>query len=529
MTDSPAAAAGRTSAGSATDAAPRTTAAQAPPSAESTSAAAGVPPQQRPVEPKKAAAEKPRDADASRRPVDREFLPAALEILDTPPSPVGLGLLVAICALAVIALGWSWIGTVDVVAVASGKIQPTGRVKVVQPLEGGRVETIAVRDGQEVAAGALLMRLDPREADADVAGLSAALESAKAEALRRRAALAAVERGAPAEVTAWGADIPQDVREREARVLKGDVDRLAAQLATLDAQRVQKLAEEARLKATISAQRELLATQDTRIGMRAELLEREVGSKAQLLDAQEMRQTQGVNLRVQEGQLAEVTAALDVIERNRENTKSAFIADNAQRLADVERQIEDTRQRLVKARARLDQMTTTAPIAGTVTALAVIGPGQVVTTGEEVMRIVPEGSKLELEVYMPNRDIGFVHVGARAVVKIDSFPFTRFGTIDGHVLRIAHDAVSAPDVEQSLASPAATPRTKGAAGTQPMQNLMFPVTIALDAQSMTVDGSTVPLSPGMTAQAEVKTGQRRILEYLFSPLIEVGTRALRER
>lgn len=466
---------------------------------------------------------------APRRNRDREFLPAALEILDTPPSPIRLALLVSICALAVIALGWSWIGKVDVVAVAAGKIQPTGRVKVVQPLEGGRVQAVAVRDGQQVAAGDLLIRLDPRDAEADTAALSAALQSAEAEVARRRTALAAVERGVPAEVTDWGADIPQDVRERETRVLKGDVDRLDAQLATLDAQRVQKLAEQARLEATIAAQRELLSTQDQRIGMRTELLEREVGSKAQLLDAQEVRQTQGVNLRTQEGQLAEVRAALDVIERDRAGLKSTFIAENAQRLADAERQIEETRQRLAKARARLEQMTITAPIAGTVTALSVIGPGQVVATGEEVLRIVPEGSRLELEVYMPNRDIGFVHVGAPAVVKIDSFPFTRFGALDGRVARVAHDAVSAPDVEQTLASPAAAPRTKGAAGTQAMQNLVFPVTIALDGQSMTVDGAQIPLSPGMTAQAEIKTGQRRILEYLFSPLVDVGSRAMRER
>ncbi|WP_454915928.1 HlyD family type I secretion periplasmic adaptor subunit [Xanthobacter sediminis] len=466
---------------------------------------------------------------ARRQGADREFLPAALEILDTPPSPIRLTLLLSICALALIALVWSWVGRVDVMAVAGGKIQPTGRVKVVQPLEGGRVDAVAVRDGQQVAAGALLIRLDPREAQADETGLSAALQSFEAEAERRRSALAAVEQGAPAEVSHWNADIPPAVRERETRVLKGDVDRLATQLATLDAQRVQKLAEEARLKATIDAQHELLATQDTRIGMRTELLVREVGSKAQLLDAQEVRQTQGVNLKVQEGQLAEVRAALDVIERNRADLKTTFIADNAQRLADIERQVEDTRQRLAKARARLEQMTITAPIAGTVTALSVIGAGQVVASGEEVLRIVPEGSRLELEVYMPNRDIGFVHEGAPAVVKIDSFPFTRFGALKGEVVRVAHDAVSAPDVEQSFVSPAAAPRTKGIGGTQSMQNLVFPVTIALDSQSMRVDGAEVPLSPGMTAQAEIKTGERRILEYIFSPLVDVGSNAMRER
>ncbi len=477
----------------------------------------------------KPTAKAPAGRDARRRDANREFLPAALEILDTPASPIRLALLISICTLVVIALAWSWIGKVDVMAVAAGKIQPTGRVKVVQPREGGRVEAVAVRDGQRVAEGDLLIRLDQREAQADEIALSSALQSFEAEVTRRGAALIAVERGVPAEITQWAPGIPQDVREREIRVLKGDVDRLGAQLSALDAQRIQKLAEEARLEATIAAQRELLATQDTRIGMRTELMEREVGSKAQLLDAREVRQTQMVNLRVQEGQLAEARAALDVIERNRTALKSTFIAENAQKLADTERQIEETRQRLAKARARLEQTTITAPIAGTVTALAVIGAGQVVSMGEEVMRIVPEGSRLELEVYMPNRDIGFVHMGAPAVVKIDSFPFTRFGAIEGKVVRVARDAVASSDVEQSFVSPASAPRTKGAGGSQAMQNLVFPVTVALEGQSMMVDGAQIPLSPGMTAQAEIKTGQRRILEYLFSPLVDVSSRAMRER
>lgn len=465
---------------------------------------------------------------AGRKTADREFLPAALEILDTPPSPIALALSLAICALAVVALVWSWVGTVDVMAIATGKIQPTGRVKVVEPLETGRVLQLAVAEGEHVAEGALLLALDPREAEADVAALTADLASYTAEATRRRAALTAARDG-QVPVLSWDASIPSVVRERELRVLEGDVARLKANLGTLEAQTVQKKAEEQRLLATIEAQRELLATQDVRIGMRAELMERAVGSKAQLLDAQEVRQAAAVNLKIQEGELAEVRAALAVLAANRTSQTSDFIAENAQRLADMERQIDEVRQRLAKARARLDHMTITAPIAGTVTALSVRGAGQVVSTGDELMRIVPEGSRLELEVYMPNRDIGFVHPGQKVVVKVDSFPYTRFGTLDGRVVRVARDAVAEPDLRQSLAAPSAAPRSSGVGGTQHVQNLVFPVIVALDQQGIEIDGRPVPLSPGMTAQAEIKTGQRRILEYLFSPLIDVGSSALKER
>ncbi len=459
---------------------------------------------------------------------DRAFLPAALEIVDTPPSPISIALLVSICLLAAVALLWSWIGKVDVMAIAAGKIQPAGRVKVVEPLETGRVEMLAVADGQPVKAGAILMRLDPREGQADVAALTAALASFQAEAVRRRAALAAARDGVIPPL-AWDAEVPAHVREREATVLTSDFEKLQTQIATLDAQAAQKRAEQDRLRATILAQRTLLGTQDERVGMRAELIRREVGSKAQLIDAQEVRQTQEVNLKVQEGQLAEAVAAIDVIDRNRVGLKAAFVAENAQRLADIERQIEDTRERLSKARARLDHMTITAPISGTVTAMSVIGTGQVVSTGDELLRIVPDGTKLELEVYMPNQDMGFVHEGADVTVKVDSFPFTRFGTLSGKVVRIARDAVAEPEANQFIATPGSSPRSRGAGGTQRMQNLVFPVTVALDQQYIVVDGARVPLSAGMTAQAEVKTGQRRILEYLFSPLVDVGSSAMRER
>jgi len=464
-----------------------------------------------------------------RHPVDREFLPAALEVLETPPSPVRLAVLIAICTLAAVALVWSWVGKVDVVAVAAGKIQPTGRVKVVQPLETGRILAVSARDGQEVREGEVLVRLDPREAQADVAGLEVALQSFEAEAQRRQAALEAVQNDRPPAEPQWGANIPAKMRQREARVLLGEVSRLNADAATLDAELLQAKAEEARLVATIEAQQLLLGTQDTRVDMRAELLKREVGSKAQLLDAQEVRQQQEVNLRVQKGQLAEVRASLSVNEKKRISLIDGYIADNMQRLADVERRIDDTRERLAKAIAVLDHLTITAPIAGTITALAVIGPGQVVTTGQEIMRIVPEGSKLELEVYMPNRDIGFIHIGQHAVVKLDSFPFTRYGTISGTVARVAEDAVAEPDLQQALASPASSPRTSGVGGTQRMQALVFPVTIALDEPFIRVDGLKLPLSPGMTAVAEVKTAQRRIIDYLFSPLVDVGSTAMRER
>lgn len=484
----------------------------------------GEPPSPAPVAPA------PATRKTVRRGADREFLPAALEIIDTPPSPIGLALMTAIAVLVVVALTWSWIGRVDVVAMAPGHIEPTGRVKVVQPADTGSVVAIDVANGSHVAAGAPLFRLDSREARADVANFAIALASLRAEAVRRRAAVTA---GGDATFAipqlVWPSDVTPALRDRETRVLTSEIGRLAVECRGFDAQKIQKQAEIDRLVNSIAAQKELLATHDIRVAMRTELFDRAAGSRAQVLDAEEARQTQIVALTSMEGQLTEARSALEVITMSRARSIAVFLAEQNDKLSEAERSADDLRERLEKANARLERTTITAPIAGTVTALAVNGIGQVVGAGQEALRIVPEGSRLELEAYVSNTDIGFIHVGQPVSVKIDSFPYTRFGGIEGTVKRIARDSVSDPDIQQSLTNPTASPRMRSGGGTQHLQNLIFPVVVELHSASMTIDGREIPLAPGMTAQVEIKTGSRRIFEYLLSPLVEVGSRALKER
>jgi hemolysin D len=174
-------------------------------------------------------------------------------------------------------------------------------------------------------------------------------------------------------------------------------------------------------------------------------------------------------------------------------------------------------------------MTLMAPIAGTVQALTVTTVGQVVAAGQDVMRIVPGDGTLEVEVYLANKDIGFVKAGQEAIAKIESFPFSRYGAIDVRVTRIATDAIPEPDAAQLESNGARALNAGMFAGAQRTQNLVFPVTLELLATAIEADGARVPLSPGMAVSVEIKTGSRRILEYLFSPLTEVASEAMRER
>jgi hemolysin D len=174
-------------------------------------------------------------------------------------------------------------------------------------------------------------------------------------------------------------------------------------------------------------------------------------------------------------------------------------------------------------------MTIRSPISGTVLGLTVTTRHQVLTSGEELMRIVPDGAALEIECYAQNKDIGFVKKGQKAIVKIEAFPFTRFGVLDATVTRVAHDAIPEPDASAMEGNPARPVKNSYFGGGQRTQNLVFPVTLRADQAFMAVDGEEIPLTPGMGVTVEIKTGKRRILEYLFSPLIEVASRAMKER
>ena len=170
-----------------------------------------------------------------------------------------------------------------------------------------------------------------------------------------------------------------------------------------------------------------------------------------------------------------------------------------------------------------------APVSGTIQSLSITTVGQVVMPGEELMRIVPDSPGFEIEAYVANKDVGFVNVGQKAVIKVESFPFTRYGTLPGHVARVSDEAIPEPDAQQREADPSRSSRSTLAAGAQRVQNLVFPVTVALEKNSIAAGDRAVPVSNGMAVTVEIKTGERRIIDYIFSPLTEVTSGAMKER
>jgi hemolysin D len=485
---------------------------------------------------------------------DREFLPAALEILETPPAPLPVALMLTICLFFASALVWSFFGKLDVHAVAPGKIETLTRAKVIQPFDSGKIAAIHVVNGQEVKAGEVLLELDPAEALADQENARQTRFETLAEMTRRAYAAAAAKSLEPRETTddtsynferaaindsiaaaeakiGFDADVPQAIRLRQRGVLAADLNALADQLAALDKQIAQKEATRERLGMSISFQNDLMVTLNDRVKTRQDAIKLKVGTKINLYDAQEALQKSQSQLASDQGELIETQAALNELRSEKFKAISQFIADNENKSADAARHAEDAKQALAKAATKLLRTRLVAPIDGVAQQLAVTTIGQVVTTGQKLLVVTPKEGPLWVEALVANIDVGFVKVGQKAVIKVDAFPFTRFGALSGKVVSIAGEAVDETEAKRALADLTSASNSAPAQTSAPGQpeSFVFPVAIALDQTEMKIGETPITLNPGMTVTVEINTDSRRVIDYLLSPLAKVGSEAMRER
>ena len=454
-----------------------------------------------------------------------EFLPAALEIIETPASPVGRAIAVTIILFFVVALAWASLGSVDVIATAQGRIVPTGRTKIVQPFETGVVRAIHVQDGQKVTAGEVLIELDTTINGAERNRLESELVVLRLDIARLRAALAVNADPAAAFVPPEGA-APAQV-ELQRRLLTNVVEEFRAKLANLDRQVAQNDANRAAVAATVQKLTVSIPLLRQRAEARRYLAEKEVGSRLQYLEVQQDLVEHEQELAVQKARLTEAEASLGALHEQRRQAEAEYLRTNLSDLAQSEQKAASLGEEVVKAQEHRALQTLAAPVDGTVQQLAVHTVGGVVTAAQPLLLIVPADSHLEIEAMVPNRDIGFVHPGEAAEVKIDTFNFTRYGLLHGDVLSVSQDAISRDKPQdksggQSGGNDSDTSEPKG-------QELVYAARVSLDRTQMQVEDRLVDLTPGMAVTVEIKTGSRRVIEYLLSPLLRYKQGSLHER
>jgi hemolysin D len=470
-----------------------------------------------------------RPPNPDRDAADREFLPAIVEMIETPPSRFRAVLGYALCGLLAAALIGLWVGRLAAFAVAPGQVVAIGQAKVIEPREAGQVQRIGVENGARVKAGQVLLTLDPTAALANRAIVANKLVQARADHVRLAAEIAAAEAARidlkPA--LAWPADIPRTLRAREEGVLRADLTRLAATLSDLAAQRREKESERDKFAGSVAAQKALIAVVEEHVAMHRVLAKEGVESRALLLNALAKLDRDRLALTSLSGSLQDAIAAIAVLDREIAKIRQDFLAAATTQLADAGRRADELAEELKKASQTVTDMTLKAPIAGTVEALAVTTIGQAVKPGQQLMQVVPDGQGLEIEAYVLNTDIGFVRKGQPVTLKIDTFPYARYGTIPGTVVKVGTDAIpgGVALLQQMNGSlPVAHGRLSDTGAAEQTSDLVFPVTIAPAKTAMWVDGVERPLLPGMSVVAEITTGEQRALDYILFPLLRGGQR-----
>ena len=458
-----------------------------------------------------------------------DFLPVALQIVSTPPSRGRRLVGYIVCGAITFALAWSIFGDLRLFAVAPGEIEAQGGNQVIEPLEAGQVSATPVQNGSHVGKGGIVLQLDPTAAQALKTIAEAKLADARAEAYRHSTAafLARTKSTATDPALAWPSRIPADVKSREASVLRADLAQLSATIADLDAKLKTEKATADKLVADISAQKTLIESRTKRTAMHQTLADQGWDSRAIVLQSLEPLRQDQVHLTSYEGQLAEANATLPVIQDEMTAARDSFIAENINAAAKADRDAGVLAEQLNKANLSLANMSLRAPVAGTVQGLAVTSLAQSVKPGDVLMQIAPDATPLDVKAYVLNSDIGFVKVGQPVTIKVDTFPFTRYGTIAGRVVGVGADAVTGNFARMQQSNDATTPSSgtlSVTSATQQMKDLVFPVTVALKSTSIQVDGRQVPLAAGMSVAIEIETARQRAITYLLYPLTRVFRR-----
>jgi hemolysin D len=454
-----------------------------------------------------------------RKIAEHEFLPAALEIMEKPPSPGLRILMLLLCGLFTLGLVWSFVGRVDVVAVATGRTLPIANVKVIQPVEIGVVRAIHVRNGQRVRRGQLLIELDPTAAAGQESQATHGLLAANVVRARNSALLAHLQ-GRPAVFQAPPGTAP-DVAATQAEMVRSKVAEYESERRSLLQSRAERAAELAGTQAEIAKLRQTLPLMDRQLAARRELAGRGHFSQLRVLEYEQARIEHVQNIAVQEAAAQRARAAIGNIDASLATLRERFAEEASTELASAENEssLQAEELRMTARRRQLQQLT--SPIDGIVQQLVVHTVGGVVQPAQPLMVVVPEAGGIAIDAQVLNRDIGFVREGQHVRVKLEAFPFTDYGIVEGVVETISRDAVpsEAPQADQQNANARAAPAP----------SLVYGARIRLLRNYVTVGGRRQPIGPGLAVQAEIRTGRRRIIQYLLSPISQAIDEAGRER
>lgn len=433
---------------------------------------------------------------------EKEFLPAVLEVTEMPPSHAARLLTYVIVAMFTVLILWSVIGKIDIIATAVGKLMPASNIKTIQTLTDSEIEEIYVQEGEYVKAGQDLIKFNQTEVIANISRIENEIEALKIAIARLQALLTEN----PQENFNYDRDIDAYLIKMHADLLKSQIIEKSARIDVLKGQIAKAEKEKDTISADLGRIEKLLPSVTERIEKKKILVDKKLLARLTFLEQQEELTNLQEQRNVQAKKMAETEENIEYLKKELRQYLAEFDKNLMQELTENREKLASYQQELVKYREALKRTVVKAPLSGYVQQLVYHTKGGVVETAKPIMNIVPENYKLEAQVMILNKDIGFVRPEQDVEIKIDSFPFTKYGTLKGKVRNISGDAVQ----DEKL-------------------GLVFNARLTLSDNKIKADGQIIRLKPGMSVTAEIKTGKRRVIEYLLSPVMKYLNESMRER
>lgn len=442
-----------------------------------------------------------------------DFAPGLLSIQESPPAKLPRTILYSVTLLCVILLVWAIFAKLDIVASAEGRLIPETYVKIVQPTEAGIVQEILVREGQFVEAGQVLMRMDAKLTDADARTIRGEFEL-KRLVLRRidaemKGKSMVTEPNDPPELFA-------QVERQQAARHQAYADAIAQEQSILGKtqhdlqaanQVLQKLRETVPTYKRSAAAFEKLGKDGFYSSLAVEEKQRDHIEKEQ-------------DLKAQESTVASLKSSVLASERKIMQITSSYRSDLQNERVDTESQFRKLTEERGKIEHKSNLLVLRAPQKGIIKDLATHTVGTVVAPGSVLMSLVPQDEPLQAEILVKNEDVAFVHEKQRVKIKLTSYPFQKYGMVDGTISHLGPDAADPGSTPAKAAGDSSDPAAGG---------LRYKALVHLDAQHLQTDGQRMRLSPGMQVIVEIQQGQRTIMEYLLSPVQKAWQEAARER
>ncbi len=445
-----------------------------------------------------------------------DFAPSILAIQARPASPLPRVMLYTLLTLFVLIVLWAIFGKVDVVAVAQGKLVPQSYLKIVQPAEAGIVKEILVKEGDSVAQGQILMRMDAQLQESDTKMVEADLKQRQLQLRRIDAELS----GKPLVMKAG--DDANQFRQIESQYQshrQAFEDAVAQEQALLN-----KATEDYQgARQTETKIRNVLPAYQEQEAAWQKLHKDGYAGRLLVLERERERIEKEGDLKTQAFAVESLKASIAQSQKRLAQITSNYRQQLHNERVEAQGQLDKLTQEMAKQRHKQTLLELKAPQAGKIKDVATHTIGSVVSPGTILLTLVPGDEPLQAEVMINNDDVGFVHEGQSVKLKLAAYPFQKYGMVDGTVTHVSADASDGQgQAKQNQPNQNGTNNpTNEQAG--------YKAIVTLNKQALTASGKTFNLAPGMQVAAEINQGKRTIMEYLLSPVQGVFQEAARER